>query len=188
MCTNLLILEPSKMISLHCYSHFPILRDSSSSSSPSPSPRIKPQFCPNLVPRFSSVFKRFHKTRNQTILRRNDFSDGVDPVHESTHIDENGAVQDMNGYLDYLSLEYDSVWDTKPSWCQPWTILLTGIGIITGSWLIVNSIVFTSMVATLICLWWYIFLYSFPKEYSDMIVERRKKVANGIEDTYGIEN
>ncbi|KAL6502864.1 hypothetical protein OROHE_024032 [Orobanche hederae] len=94
----------------------------------------------------------------------------------------------MNGYLDYLSLEYDSVWDTKPSWCQPWTIVLTGIGIITGSWLIVNSIVFTSMVATLICLWWYIFLYSFPKEYLDMIVERRKKVENGIEDTYGIEN
>ena len=29
---------------------------------------------------------------------------------------EDGVVKDMDGYLDYLSLEYDSVWDTKPAW------------------------------------------------------------------------
>lgn len=29
---------------------------------------------------------------------------------------DDGVVEDMDGYLDYLSLEYDSVWDTKPSW------------------------------------------------------------------------
>ena len=29
---------------------------------------------------------------------------------------EDGVVEDMDGYLDYLSLEYDSVWDTKPAW------------------------------------------------------------------------
>ena len=29
---------------------------------------------------------------------------------------EDGVVEDMDGYLNYLSLEYDSVWDTKPSW------------------------------------------------------------------------
>ena len=31
-------------------------------------------------------------------------------------LDEQGVVEDMDGYLNYLSLEYDSVWDTKPSW------------------------------------------------------------------------
>lgn len=29
---------------------------------------------------------------------------------------EDGVVEDMDGYMDYLSLEYDSVWDTKPAW------------------------------------------------------------------------
>jgi hypothetical protein len=29
---------------------------------------------------------------------------------------EDGVVDDMDGYLNYLSLEYDSVWDTKPAW------------------------------------------------------------------------
>jgi len=27
-----------------------------------------------------------------------------------------------------------SVWDTKPPWCQPWTILLTGGGAVAASW------------------------------------------------------
>lgn len=35
---------------------------------------------------------------------------------ESGFLDENGVVDDMDGYLNYLSLEYDSVWDTKPAW------------------------------------------------------------------------
>lgn len=36
--------------------------------------------------------------------------------NESQFLDEDGALQNMDGYLNYLSLEYDSVWDTKPSW------------------------------------------------------------------------
>ncbi|KAK9281157.1 hypothetical protein L1049_004051 [Liquidambar formosana] len=42
-------------------------------------------------------------------------SNSNDPI-ESMFLDENGSVDDMDGYLNYLSLEYDSVWDTKPSW------------------------------------------------------------------------
>lgn len=30
--------------------------------------------------------------------------------------DDNGTVDDMESYLNNLSLEYDSVWDTKPAW------------------------------------------------------------------------
>ncbi|KAF7804747.1 uncharacterized protein G2W53_043858 [Senna tora] len=96
--------------------------------------------------------------------------------------DDNG---DMEGYLNQLSLEYDSVWDTKPSWCQPWTITLTGVFIVAFSWFIFHSVPVTSVIALLICAWWYIFLYSYPKAYSEMIAERREKVSNGDEDTFG---
>ncbi|KZV25441.1 hypothetical protein F511_17219 [Dorcoceras hygrometricum] len=125
------------------------------------------------------------KAREQKYLRRSGFRDGVDPLQEPSFFDENGVVQDMDGYLNYLSLEYDSVWDTKPSWCQPWTITLTGIGIIICSWLVMHSLVVSGLVGALICAWWYIFLYSYPKAYSDMISERRKNVTSGFEDTYG---
>ncbi|KAL7583570.1 hypothetical protein Lser_V15G41708 [Lactuca serriola] len=106
----------------------------------------------------------------------------------SRFLDEEGVVEDMDGYLNYLSLEYDSVWDTKPSWCQPWTIALTGTSIIGGSWLILHNVLATSVASALICTWWYIFLYSYPKAYKEMIAERRKKVTSGVEDTFGLRN
>ncbi|XP_074574712.1 uncharacterized protein LOC141831197 [Curcuma longa] len=108
-----------------------------------------------------------------------------DKSDESQFFNEDGVVEDMDGYLNYLSLEYDSVWDTKPSWCQPWTILLTGVAVIASSWVILHSATISGGVTFLICGWWYIFLYSYPKAYSDMIAERRKKVSSGVEDTFG---
>ncbi|XP_065864352.1 uncharacterized protein [Euphorbia lathyris] len=105
--------------------------------------------------------------------------------NQSQFSDENGVIDDMDSYLNNLSLEYDSVWDTKPSWCQPWTITLTGVLAIAFSWLILQSVVVTTLVSLLISSWWYVFLYSYPKTYADMIAERRKRVTNGVEDTYG---
>ncbi|XP_027115578.2 uncharacterized protein [Coffea arabica] len=105
---------------------------------------------------------------------------------ESSFFDEDGVVRDMDGYLNYLSLEYDSVWDTKPSWCQPWTITTTGVLLIAGSWLFLRSLIVTAGVMGLVCAWWYIFLHSYPKAYLEMIAERRKRVTSGVEDTYGL--
>lgn len=107
---------------------------------------------------------------------------------ESSYMDENGVVGDMEGYLNSLSLEYDSVWDTKPYWCQPWTIVLTGTSVIACSWIILHSVIVTALASSLIGAWWYIFLYSYPKSYSEMIAERRKRVASGMEDIYGLKN
>ncbi|XP_010422549.1 PREDICTED: uncharacterized protein LOC104707814 [Camelina sativa] len=104
---------------------------------------------------------------------------------DSRFVNESGVVDDMEGLLDNLSLEYDSVWDTKPSWCQPWTIMLTGVSIVACSWLILHSVVVSSLAVGLIGAWWYIFLYSYPKSYSEMIAERRKRVSDGFEDIYG---
>ncbi|KAI4301245.1 hypothetical protein L6164_034541 [Bauhinia variegata] len=118
---------------------------------------------------------------NKTIVLGVDSSDSKEPIF----YDDKGVVDDMEGYLNSLSLEYDSVWDTKPSWCQPWTITLTGVSIIGISWLVLHSVVITSVVLLLVCAWWYIFLYSYPKAYSEMIAERRERVTSGVEDTFG---
>jgi hypothetical protein len=72
------------------------------------------------------------------------------------------SVKDMERYLDELSIEYDSVWDTKPAWCQPWTIALTGVIGISASWLLLHSIVLTAVVSVLVSAWWFLFLYSYP--------------------------
>lgn len=59
----------------------------------------------------STVF-RF---RRQTRVRAGGTSKN-EAADESVFMDENGVVDDMDGYLNYLSPEYESVWDTKPSW------------------------------------------------------------------------
>ncbi|MBL1210165.1 DUF6737 family protein [Geminocystis sp. GBBB08] len=68
-----------------------------------------------------------------------------------------------------------SIWKHKPWWCQPWSILLTGIGIITGSWLLFQLIWLTALFFTLICLWWFLFLifipYLFTKQETIKIVK-----------------
>lgn len=56
--------------------------------------------------------------------------------------------------------------------CQPWTITLTGVLAITGSWLILHSVVVTAIVLLLICTWWYIFLYSYPKVWVTLYLNR----------------
>ncbi|KAM4086068.1 hypothetical protein ACJW30_10G075300 [Castanea mollissima] len=142
-----------------------------------------PIFYPLLSSATHRKSQRFHFP-SKTIA----FGSNTNDPKESLFLDENGGVDDTDGYLNYLSLEYDSVWDTKPSWCQPWTIILTGASVIACSWLIWNSVVVTVVILLLICTWWYIFLYSYPQAYSEMIAERRKRVASGVEDTFGLGN
>ncbi|KAJ0453814.1 hypothetical protein HanIR_Chr15g0733351 [Helianthus annuus] len=144
------------------------------------------------------IFRHEHRLRFRTSTFRHKtlriHSSNGQPENEESNssarrfLDEDGVVEDMDGYLNYLSLEYDSVWDTKPSWCQPWTITLTGASVIASSWLILHNIIATSLASLLIGTWWYIFLYSYPKAYTEMIAERRKKVTSGVEDTFGLRN
>ena len=61
-----------------------------------------------------------------------------------------------------------NIWDYKPWWCQPWSILLTGITIITGSWLLLKIIWITVGISLVILTWWMYFLILYPqmmKEY-----------------------
>jgi O-antigen/teichoic acid export membrane protein len=54
-------------------------------------------------------------------------------------------------------------WDYKPWWCQPWSILLTGILIISGSWLLLKTIWITVIVAIPILTWMGFFLLIWPQ-------------------------
>ncbi len=56
-----------------------------------------------------------------------------------------------------------SVWQLKPWWCQPWSILLTGAVLILGSWLLVHKIWFTVLVALPVLIWQGFFLLLYPR-------------------------
>lgn len=54
-------------------------------------------------------------------------------------------------------------WSDKPRWCQPWTIVLTGLSIIGGSWLLFHRVWVTGLVAIPIGLWMGFFVLLWPK-------------------------
>ncbi|MFW6264407.1 MAG: DUF6737 family protein [Cyanobacteriota bacterium] len=56
-----------------------------------------------------------------------------------------------------------NLWDYKPWWCQPWSILLTGMTIISASWLLSHILWLTVIVSILIGLWWIYFLIILPQ-------------------------
>jgi hypothetical protein len=56
-----------------------------------------------------------------------------------------------------------NIWSYKPWWCQPWSIILTGILLIVGSWLLLKTLWITLPIATLIFLWWWYFLILYPE-------------------------
>ena len=58
-----------------------------------------------------------------------------------------------------------SFWDSKPYWCQPWSIISFGILVLIFSWKIFNNIVFYSIIGVFVFLWWILFLILAPNSY-----------------------
>ena len=65
-----------------------------------------------------------------------------------------------------------SIWQLKPWWCQPWSIALTGIGIISGSWLLLRTVWISLLVAIPILAWMGFFLLFYPKAMQQVLAEQ----------------
>lgn len=59
-------------------------------------------------------------------------------------------------------MEKVSFWALKPCWCQPWTILLTGVMAITVSWWGLHLWWITLPLAAVVMVWWFLFLVLVP--------------------------
>ncbi|AFY31100.1 DUF6737 family protein [Calothrix sp. PCC 7507] len=69
-------------------------------------------------------------------------------------------------------------WNYKPWWCQPWSILLTGVTLISGSWLIFKIIWLTILISIPILIWMGFFLLIWPQ----------LMIRSGVLDTYQSNN
>lgn len=56
-----------------------------------------------------------------------------------------------------------SPWSYKPWWCQPWSILLTGVTLIGGSWILFHTLWLTIVVSIPVLTWMGFFLLIWPK-------------------------
>jgi len=71
------------------------------------------------------------------------------------------------GKEDWEEMEERNVWKTKPVWCQPWTIVLTGMLIISLPTLVFDWKYVSVAFAFPIAAWWYVFLYAYPKSFRE---------------------
>ena len=58
-----------------------------------------------------------------------------------------------------------SLWQSKPWWCQPWSILGTGAGVVAGSWWLLQRWWITLPLGLAVTLWWWLFLVAVPTAY-----------------------
>ncbi|MBE9230910.1 hypothetical protein IQ231_04210 [Cuspidothrix issatschenkoi LEGE 03284] len=56
-----------------------------------------------------------------------------------------------------------SPWKYKPWWCQPWSIVLTGVTLVSGIWLIFKIVWLTILVAIPLLIWMGFFLVIWPQ-------------------------
>ena len=83
-----------------------------------------------------------------------------------------GCYLEQSDVYELRSMQTDlnkssSVWDYKPWWCQPWSILLTGVTLISGSWLVFKTIWVTVLVAIPILTWMGFFLLVYPRSMAE---------------------
>jgi ABC-type enterochelin transport system permease subunit len=79
----------------------------------------------------------------------------------------------MNEISDPKSL---NIWDYKPWWCQPWSILLTGIIIVSGGWFITRILWLTVILSILIVVWWGYFLIIYPRLFRQYLEQELKNL------------
>ena len=58
-----------------------------------------------------------------------------------------------------------SFWDSKPYWCQPWSIISFGVLVLIFSFKLLNNIIITSILGFFIVVWWILFLIIAPNSY-----------------------
>jgi hypothetical protein len=72
-----------------------------------------------------------------------------------------------------------SVWETKPPWCQPWTIVGTGTAIVWGSHGILGLLGWwewlTVLPAVAIGAWWYLFLVLYANSWQEAVDEAGRR-------------
>jgi len=62
-----------------------------------------------------------------------------------------------------------SFWDSKPYWCQPWSIISFGVLVLISSWKVFNNIIITAILGFFIIIWWVLFLILAPNSYQAFI-------------------
>jgi hypothetical protein len=58
------------------------------------------------------------------------------------------------------------LWSHKPWWCQPWSIVATGVAVVLGSWCWLRLWWISLPLAVGVLAWWWLFLVLVPAAFA----------------------
>ena len=67
------------------------------------------------------------------------------------------------------SADQPPFWSLKPWWCQPWSILSSGVGLCLVSWLLLHRLWVSLPLSAAVIGWWWLFLVLVPSAYRNAI-------------------
>ena len=62
--------------------------------------------------------------------------------------------------------EGPDLWSEKPWWCQPWTIVATGVALVGGCWWWLRLWWISLPLGLGVLVWWWLFLVLVPAAYA----------------------
>lgn len=74
-----------------------------------------------------------------------------------------------------MSEPQESIWALKPWWCQPWSILLTGVAAVAASWLWLQRWWISIPMALGVLVWWWLFLVLVPINHKAQLQQQSSK-------------
>ena len=63
------------------------------------------------------------------------------------------------------SADQPPFWSLKPLWCQPWSIISTGLLMVGGSWALLHRLWISLPLTLGVLAWWLLFLVLVPAAY-----------------------
>ncbi len=79
-----------------------------------------------------------------------------------------------------INIFANQFWDQKPLWCQPWSVIFTGILITILGFVLIKIIILNLILSIFVVLWWFLFLYVAPLTYINQLndYEHQEKTNN----------
>lgn len=65
-------------------------------------------------------------------------------------------------------------WNSKPWWCQPWSIVVTGIFLISGAWFLTKTLWVTLIISVPVLAWMGLFLILWPQAMKQFYTEQQQ--------------
>tara|TARA_B100001142_G_scaffold124929_1_gene126774 strand:- start:132 stop:683 length:552 start_codon:yes stop_codon:yes gene_type:complete len=125
------------------------------------------------------VTQQNHAARRALLLLLRAAPEGDDEYYSSwsKYPDDPNIPPEITSLLREVGDGDADVWATKPPWCQPWTIVMTGAMIVCAPTAVFGWKWASAFLTLPIGAWWFAFLIAYPKQFREYV-----EIARGYYD------